>query len=332
MQAAAAATPTPPGSSSSLHLDLKRTDRIKGTLTHPQGKLLFDSTPSNMTLDVADVDAAPGTADELMTLSRHCLPGTGRCPKEEDQLVILTTPMVRLVLLRGKTFALPDDVDVRSKTSITRFFGRWRGPCEGQQCEPWSDELVQLGAEEEHAAIESYYHEYDTHLAALQQLYHTLFQEHAVTGSSHDSSIPLFVTALTHASATGDSKKPPERLFERAADDEEDVRYEAFREAMTAKDWESTRRSLQQFSTNRDVNCESMQCNHSRLSRIDRSRCLNTVCMNGGWVTSYTTNWYGWDNCCGSVCGDNDANVCAGDCGSVRKTHFLDSFKLEPLA
>eukprot|EP01045_Picozoa_sp_COSAG04_P019962 COSAG04_NODE_1992_length_5057_cov_2.358411_2_plen_72_part_00 len=55
----------------------------------------------------------------------------------------------------------------------------------------------------------------------------------------------------------GDSKKPPERLFERTADDEEDARYEAFREAMTAKDWESTRRSLQHFSTNRDVNCES---------------------------------------------------------------------------
>ena len=81
MQAAAAATPTPPGSSSSLHLDLKRTDRIKGTLTHPQGKLHFDSTPSNMTLDVADVDAAPGTADELMTLSRHCLPAPAAAPR-----------------------------------------------------------------------------------------------------------------------------------------------------------------------------------------------------------------------------------------------------------
>eukprot|EP01045_Picozoa_sp_COSAG04_P023643 COSAG04_NODE_2840_length_3499_cov_1.335000_2_plen_280_part_00 len=198
----AAATPTPPGSS--LHLDLKHTNRIKGTLAHPQGKLHFDSTPSNMTLDVADVDAASGMAHELMTLSRHCLPGTGRCPKEENQLVILTTPTVRLVLLRGKTFALPDDVDVRSKTSITRFFGRWRGACEG--CEPWSDELVQVGAEEEYAAIESFYHEYDAHMAALQQLYHTLYQERAVTGSSHDSSIPLFVTALTHASAVANAR------------------------------------------------------------------------------------------------------------------------------
>ena len=282
---------------------MKHKTRLSGALLHAHGRLGFESTPANLTLDILRDDGT--VEEELMTLSRHCLPGTGHCLSETDQYVLLTAaPDLRVVTVRGSSYGLPITVDVHSKPAIDAYFSRFRGVCEGQAqdpyaCEPWADELTQLT--DEQATLEVFFAKYDRHLAALKALYATLYEQHDVTGRSHDSAIPLFVTAMTHASAMGADKPQHERLFEpepNGGDEKESARYEAFRAVMlsapSSDDESAARRSLQSFSTNRGIN----------------------FCMNGGFVTSYTTNWYGWNNCCGSVCGNNDRNTCSGTCGS----------------
>ena len=274
---------------------------MKGAFRHEHGRLGFESTPANLTLNILSQDGAT-VEEELMTLSRHCLPGLKHCPSENEQYVLLTAaPNLRVVHVRDRSYTLPATVDVHSKPAIDAYFGRFRGVCKDTQgrdpyaCEPWADELEQLA--DEHANLEVFYANYDNHLSALKKLYKMLYEQHEVTGRSHDSAIPLFVTAMTHATAMDADKPPHENLFEPEliGDEQESARYEAFRAMLSAPLEESaTHRSLQTFSTNRGIN----------------------FCMNGGFVTSYTTDWYGWNNCCGAVCGNNERNTCSGQCNS----------------
>eukprot|EP01052_Picozoa_sp_SAG31_P018656 SAG31_NODE_1330_length_8749_cov_23.618844_8_plen_406_part_00 len=283
-----------------VQLNVKHVARMKGTFAHLYGTVIFESTPANLTLQF--LKGHGGTRESLLTLSRHCLPGTAPCLNEGDQYVLFTAaPALRLVLIRGSTYQLPTDVNVLSKVAIDAYFARFYGSCHTMQdaysCEPWASELSKVTTADEHTAIQRFFDEYDHQLSALEGLYDELYKSHEVTGHSYESAIPLFLTALVHASTrdsanialTATSSLEPDVSLDIQA-----ANYEAFRSLMTSPSANGSRRSLQQFSTNAGI----------------------SFCMNNGFLTSYTTVWDGWNDCCGAVCGDNDANTCSGTCGS----------------
>ena len=309
-----------------LQLKLKHEKRMMGTFYHSHGYLEFESTPSNFSVNIAD---KVGEVKDLMSCSRHCLPGTAPCldhPEINQYLILATAPSTKIVQIRGTTFKLPPDLDVRSKRAVDAFFRKFQRRCAVKDtpandiywCMPWSLELSRIDENDEHAAIERFYIDYADDLRGLTELYGAMYGKHSITGHSLPSAIPLYMMALTHSSWKADDARKLSAVHELLVHsptnpDDADDTYDAFRGAMSPMA-ESGRRSLQSFSTNSNINfCMDHVSKRTALILYIFSAVFKQWPQ--GYINSYTTSWNGWNNnCCGDPCQTRPGH-CGGTCG-----------------
>eukprot|EP01047_Picozoa_sp_COSAG01_P049447 COSAG01_NODE_4903_length_4639_cov_3.876679_2_plen_387_part_00 len=270
-----------------LTLHVKTEHHLHGSFDHQFGRTEFKSTPSNLTVDSYYSDQ--GGKVELLSISAHCVPDT-ECATSYK---IFTACKTRLLMLNSKLYHVPLGVNTRHLPSIEKLFAAG------------TSDLTETADAETQVDINQCYKDFQHHLGApLQSIYDTMYNEYEVTGLSHESAIPLYLTAMALSSAGLDGVTPDPNIkhvpvVTDHTTDGTDASYHAFREAMVTK---SQRRSLQRFSTNSNIN----------------------FCMSRGYVNrgDYTFAAKGskndWSTCCGRICGDVRDNKCKGTCGSYK--------------
>ena len=207
----------------SLTFHVRSNDHMVGSLIHDAGQMEFASTPHNITIDTL-VD---GKKLEIMSISKHCVEESPAGCSDEIR-VVTAAPSTRILGHGKNMYRIPPIVNVRDNRSVVEFFhlpGKAR-----------------MTAQEEKSELSQFFVDYRDHMAPLRTLHDIMYNEHQITGLTHASAVPIYLTALQihrtttskHTSGEGtvlveDSKSSAQG---RETDEDQVLDYEHFRQAM----------------------------------------------------------------------------------------------------